>query len=317
MSAPAAPHEGRTGSRPLQREAAVTVAVATAGLVLLWLLFIRLPLGRQFENVVWEHRTVMAKRLRVGHDSALRLVDETTIAFGALVVLGIGVARRRLLLGAAVTAAVAGATVSSQVLKRWVITRPPTVGELARISANSFPSGHATICTALGLAALVMIPRRWRRLATVLVAWWMVVQSVGVLASGWHRPSDALAGMAVAVIWMGAAVWVIARLGRVVADDDDPVQVASERRLVLGALVISLVALVASAQIGGETILSAGGVAYVTSCAVIVVTAVGVAWWFWLMLHDWTLDARPNPPPGSSPPVVTVPRVDGGPHPES
>ena len=300
-------------SRPLQREAAITLAAATVGLVVLWFLFIRMQLGRQFEDVVWEHRTVLAKRLRVGHDSALRLVDETTIAFGALVVLLIGVARRRLLLGIAVTVAVAGATVSSQVLKRWAITRPPTVGELARISANSFPSGHATICTALGLAVLVMIPRRWRRLATVLVALWVAVQCVGVLASGWHRPSDALAGMAVAVIWMAAAVWVIARLGRVVPDDTDHVQVAAERRLVVGALIVSLVALLVSAQIGGETIVSAGGVAYLASCAVIVLTGVGTVWWFWLMLHDWTLDARP----AASPPVVPVTGVDGGSHPES
>jgi BCD family chlorophyll transporter-like MFS transporter len=78
------------------------------------------------------------------------------IVLAVVVVVAIGLVRRRLLLGVVVAAAVAGATVSSQVLKRWAITRPPTAGELARISANSFPSGHATICTALGLAVLVL-----------------------------------------------------------------------------------------------------------------------------------------------------------------
>jgi len=279
----------------------------------MWLVFIRLQVGRQFENVVWEHRTVMAKRLRVRQDSLLRLVDETTIALGVLVVLVTGIARRRWLLGVVVAVAVAGATLTSQVLKRVVITRPPTVGELARISANSFPSGHATICTALGLALLVILPRRWRRSATVLVALWVMWQSVGVVASGWHRPSDALAGMAVAVVWMGAAVWVLARLERVVPDDDDLVQVVMERRLVAGAMIVSLIVLLVTAQLGGETIFSWGGVAYLASCAVIILAGVGTVWWFWLMLHDWTLDARP----ASSPPVVPVPGVDGGPHAEA
>jgi len=144
-------------ARPLRREAAVTAAVAAVVVVALWLVFIRFEPGRQFENAVWESRTVLALELRLGHDSALRFVDETTIALALLVVVAIGLVRRRLFLGVAVTVAVAGATVTTQVLERWVITRPPTVGELARISGNSFPSGHATICTALGLAALVMI----------------------------------------------------------------------------------------------------------------------------------------------------------------
>ena len=287
--------------------------MATAALVVMWLVFIRLRVGREFENVVWEHRTVMAKRLRVRQDSLLRLVDESTIALGVVAVLVAGIARRRWLLGVVVAVAVAGATLTAQVLKRMVINRPPTPGELARISANSFPSGHATICTALGLALLVILPRRWRRTATVLVALWVVWQSVGVLAAGWHRPSDALAGMSVAVAWMAAAVWVLARLGRVVRDDDDHLHVISERRLVVGALVVSLAALLVTAQLGGETIFSGGGVAYLASCAVIIVAGVGVVWWFWLMLSDWTLDVRPPP----SPPVVAVLGVDGGPHPEA
>jgi hypothetical protein len=125
----------------------------------------------------------------------------------------------------------------------------------------------------------------------------VVLQSVGVLASGWHRPSDALAGIAVAVSWMAAAVWVIARSGRVVADDCELIPVRAERRLVVGVLVVLLAALLFSAEFGGETTLSLGGLAYLTSSAAIIVAGVGAVWWFWYLLRDWTLDVPPSAQP--------------------
>jgi len=296
-------------ARSLRWEAAATAAVAVLVIVALWVVLIRIEPGRRFENVVWESRTILARRLRLGHDSALRFIDETTIALGLFVVVAIGVVRRRLLLGLVVAVAVAGASVTSQVLKRWVVTRPPTVGELASISGNSFPSGHATICTALGLAVLVMVPRRWRRVATLLVAVWVVVQSVGVLASGWHRPSDALAGIAVAAAWTAAAIWVIARSGRVVADDGDLPPPAGELHVAGGALLVGVAALVVSAAVGGETPVSAGGVAYLASSALIVLAGIATVWWFWFMLRDWTLDAHPIGPTDDG--VAPVGRPNG------
>jgi len=95
---------------------------------------------------------------------------------------------------------------------------------------------------------------------------------------------------------MAAAVWVIARSGRVVADDGDLIPVRAERRLVVGVLVVLLVALLVSAEVGGETTLSLSGVSYLVSSAAIIAAGVGAVWWFWYLLRDWTLDVRPAAP---------------------
>ncbi len=71
----------------------------------------------------------------------------------------------------------------------------------AVIQSGSFPSGHATVATALALALLTAVtPRLSRRLAVPLLMLAAVVSGATVIA-GWHRPSDALAGMLVALAW--------------------------------------------------------------------------------------------------------------------
>lgn len=281
-------------ARQLRTEAAITTLVSAVVLGVLWFVFVRLHAARQFENLVWESRHVLGRRVRVTQNRSLNLVTHTSLAVGMLAIVAVGLVRRRPALGAAVFVAVGGASVTTQVLKRIVINRPPTLGELARISANSFPSGHATICTALGLAAIVMTPHRWRRVTTVVAAAWTAYQCVGVVAAGWHRPSDALAGYAVALAWMSAAVWVLARSGRAVPDSEEALQVGTVQRLMVGLASVSVVALLVVAQLGGDTIFSRGGAAFLASCTVIVGAGTAVVWWFWLMLHDWSLDA-PSP----------------------
>ena len=282
----------RRSARALRTESALTVGLSLVVLTVLWLVFIRLGAARQFENFVWESRRVLARRLRVTHNDALNLVTESSMAAGFLGIVVVGVVRRRIVLGATVAAAVVGAAVSSQVLKRLVISRPPTVGELLRISTNSFPSGHATICTSLGLAAIVMTPHRWRRTTTVLAAVWVVYQAIGVLAAGWHRPSDALAGYALALTWMSAAVWLLAVTGRAAPDAEEADRVGSVQRLLGAVALVSVVVLGVAVQVGGDPTMSWAGAAYVGACLTIIAAGVAVVWWFWLMLHDWTLDER-------------------------
>ncbi|HEY3408342.1 MAG TPA: phosphatase PAP2 family protein [Propionicimonas sp.] len=74
------------------------------------------------------------------------------------------------------------------------------------VLSGSFPGGHATTVTALALAVLTaMTPRLARRAALPVMILAATVSGATVLA-GWHRPSDAVAGMLLAVAWWLALV---------------------------------------------------------------------------------------------------------------
>jgi hypothetical protein len=64
---------------------------------------------------------------------------------------------------------------------------------------DTYPSGHATIGTSLVIALLLVSPARWRPWLAVLAGFMSASFATGVLFAGWHRPSDALGGIA----WSG------------------------------------------------------------------------------------------------------------------
>jgi membrane-associated phospholipid phosphatase len=69
------------------------------------------------------------------------------------------------------------------------------------ILSGSFPSGHSTVATAFALIFLTAVrPQLSRRLTVPLLLLAALVASATVIA-GWHRPSDALAGMLLALAW--------------------------------------------------------------------------------------------------------------------
>ncbi|MEO7752784.1 MAG: phosphatase PAP2 family protein [Terracoccus sp.] len=67
--------------------------------------------------------------------------------------------------------------------------------------AGTFPSGHLAVTSGLVLAALAVLPAGRPRLAPwVGGAVVVMAAAVAVVVVGWHRPSDAVAGVLVAVL---------------------------------------------------------------------------------------------------------------------
>ncbi|MFM7062598.1 MAG: phosphatase PAP2 family protein [Actinomycetes bacterium] len=231
----------------------------------------------------------------------------TTLAVSLVVVLVLGWLRRTWLVAVTVCAAVVGASVTTQVLKRVVINRPPTLGELARISTNSFPSGHATICTVVALGALLMTGQRWRRVALVVAAVWVTFQCTGVVTSGWHRPSDTLAGYAVALAWAAAAIWVLATVGQVQPEQPRPFTSARTRSLVMGVAAVSVTGLLVGVSVGGDSTLGRSGAAYVGAILVLILCGLLTVWWCWELLDGWHVGP---PAPLGVPETPSVPSAD-------
>lgn len=108
---------------------------------------------------------------------------------------------------AAAAAVVAGANVTTQVLK-VLLAHPryqPSLGGL-QIDASAFPSGHATAAASIVVAWLFVAPRRWRGFVAVLGAGFFFAVGCSVVVLDWHYPSDVAGGLLVAAGWGFAAL---------------------------------------------------------------------------------------------------------------
>ena len=105
--------------------------------------------------------------------------------------------------------ALAGANVTTQLLKR-TLAEPRHSDLLERqVEAASWPSGHATAATIALLAALMLTPARGRPMVLALGGLWTSIVCAGVVVQHWHYPSDVLGGVLIAGAWgSAAAAWV-------------------------------------------------------------------------------------------------------------
>lgn len=104
------------------------------------------------------------------------------------------------------------AIVASQTLKQELLVRP----ELFELDAqNTFPSGHMTVFAALTAAAIWAVPRALKPVAALLGAGVLGVVAWQLLEFGWHRPSDLVGALSLAVLSFSiAALFRSRRSGR-------------------------------------------------------------------------------------------------------
>ncbi|OGX90214.1 phosphatase PAP2 family protein [Hymenobacter coccineus] len=108
--------------------------------------------------------------------------------------------RRAWFFGAALGGAMALNLVAKTVLGR---VRPALWASLAPETTPSFPSGHAMGSAALVLAACLLLARsRWRWLAWVLGALFVLGVGTSRMYLGVHYPSDVVAGWVASVGWV-------------------------------------------------------------------------------------------------------------------
>ncbi|WP_456695007.1 phosphatase PAP2 family protein [Aeromicrobium sp. P5_D10] len=146
-------------------------------------------------------RTVVA-----GRDTQLKVLSVLGyISIGAIVVVVAGCALVALLRGKVQLAigaiiVIAGANVTTQLLKQTLLTRPDfDLGTL-----NSLPSGHTTVAASAVGAALLVAPRLARPLIATVGGLVTTLTGASTIVAGWHRPSDVVAALAVSLIWTAA-----------------------------------------------------------------------------------------------------------------
>lgn len=174
----------------VRRLAIVSIASAIAVLIL-YLVAVRTTAGQEFDDIAFSGRDVEDPEITRATNEVLHSVTRLTLFVATAGLVLLALLRRRLRLALAVGGAVAGSVVTTEVLKLHILTRP-VLDDVDGITINSYPSGHATIAMALGLGLVMVTPHHRRWMAAGVAVAFASLFGVGVLATGWHRPSDSI-----------------------------------------------------------------------------------------------------------------------------
>jgi membrane-associated phospholipid phosphatase len=141
-------------------------------------------------------------------DSIAALCDPGPFVLIGFTIVAVALYRRLPRRAAAVTVLLAGASMTTQLLKP-LLAKAHFDGDVVGfdhminpvMNAPAFPSGHATAAMSLALASVIVAPRAWRPLVAAAGALFALAVGFALVALGWHFPSDVVGGYLVATTW--------------------------------------------------------------------------------------------------------------------
>jgi membrane-associated phospholipid phosphatase len=229
----------------------VALGLACVGLVVAgYVVAVRTEWGQRVDDAAFAGRRLAAGRAIEASGHVLRTISTSSLAIAVVVLALTALVRGRPRLAVVTGVAILGACVTTELLKFDVLTRPVLLAH-PRVLKNTYPSGHSTVAMSVAVAAVLVVPQRWRGGVALLGLGYASLIGVATVTAGWHRPSDVGAGFAVAVGWGAAAALVLvgwrgtgARTPRV--RHRPPPRVATLLALVGGGLVLGLVVVAAA-----------------------------------------------------------------------
>lgn len=308
--APAPPpltrHDGR--SHPVRRLAAVSVTATILAAGLYWST-VGTRTGQLLGELILGGRPISSETVRAA-EGILAVLSRATLAVGVLVLATIAWFQERPRLALVAVATVAGANLTTQLLKSVVLDRSDLLDGLFYPLPNSFPSGHVTAAASIAVAAILVLPPLLRSPAVVVSAIIVGLVGASTLLTGWHRMADAVGGIFVATAWGAGLAAVLAwRRGVDVVGRRTAIlgRYSSSVPIVLGAGIVAVGAvayvLVAMdplgvldylARQGGSPALFWAAVAFTMGMSCIALGTLGMA------LRDVGLDPRTREPRSSS-----------------
>jgi membrane-associated phospholipid phosphatase len=199
---------------PARRRSWVLAGVAafcSAGFIAVYFLFVWTRSGQAFEfDVLRGSPAVLDTPAVLRARFWLAYVTEYVMAAVVVLVLAIGLLRRRPALAVVGVAAIVVPAVLDRLLVSWVFTRPPLVYDpMSR--DNSFPSGHVAMAMSALLGLLIVVPYAWRGVTALVGSVCVIGIAEMTMTAGWHRLSDTIGGNLLA---LGAACLGLAMLIR-------------------------------------------------------------------------------------------------------
>jgi hypothetical protein len=166
-------------------------ALALVAFFGVYLLAVHTELGQRGDEAALTGVEQVPERAQDAAGRLLRTVSVGSLLIATAVLTGIALLRRRpalLLLPAAI---IGISLIATEVFKLWLFERPDLVID-SKLAGNSYPSGHTTVFASIGLAFVVVAPRRLRPWAGLLAIGLAASAGVFTVTADWHRPSDAI-----------------------------------------------------------------------------------------------------------------------------
>jgi membrane-associated phospholipid phosphatase len=277
----------------------LVAVLAAAGVAVTYYVFVLRSLGQSVD-------TAALRGADVDHPRAVEIMDRTlngttlvSLVAVCLAAAAIGLVRRRLDLAVGAALLVAGANVTTQLLKIR-LDRPDLDGFPA---PNSFPSGHTAAAASVAFALVLVLPAAVRGMVSLLGAGYVAVIAVATVWAEWHRPSDTVAALLVVLAWGGLISAVLRmRRSRVPARTGRRSRVSATILLLTAAVttavaVVGLAAVVMSERVWPDLV--SGRFAFFTG-AVGIVAAVAVTFLIWTRLSAGEPPASADPHPDPS-----------------
>lgn len=194
------PQRPARGSAVRGPAALMTVAAVALGGVLVWFVLLT-PLGQRLDERAM-NTVVAGRETQLQVLSVLGYVSIGAIGIVSIVCVALALSRGRVPLAVGALTIIAGANVTTQVLKHVLLQRADLVDGV--VASNSFPSGHTTVI-ASGVGALCLVSPRWMRPLVVPVgAFAVALTGASTVVAGWHRPSDVVGAVLVTTAWTAA-----------------------------------------------------------------------------------------------------------------
>jgi membrane-associated phospholipid phosphatase len=222
----------------------------------IWMFFVATPHGQLLDLIALTGDTIGRNRVDGLVDTVLNAISVVSLAAATAVIGFIALIRRRVVLALVAMLLVAGANITTQLVK-YGLGRPDLGVDAARpeFQSNSLPSGHATVAASVAAALVLVLPPRARGPGGLLGAGYAALTGVATLSAGWHRPSDAVASMLVVGGWAALAGLLLVLLtgrDRVVdAGDAHPIPVCALAGAGIILLVVAAIALKLTGDVAG------------------------------------------------------------------
>ena len=210
----------------------VASVLAYGATVACYVLMVRTSLGQRFDRAAYLGIPGQSPAEVRINNTALQQITGYSLGVILLVLVVIGVLRRRPLLGIAAAFAAGLAVVLTDAAKAHVFTT----------STSSFPSGHTATAVACAMALVLVSRPAWRGVAAVAAGSYAWATAAQVELAGWHRPSDAIGAACIAFGSVSAVAGVMAWLRPVERDRRGP---AAWAVVVLGAVAVAAAAFTA------------------------------------------------------------------------
>ncbi|MFE2613817.1 phosphatase PAP2 family protein [Micromonospora chalcea] len=222
----------------------VLALLQTAAFVLVWRFAVHTELGQWLDTVALTGNRIGQDRIDGPVDTLLNAMSVVSLLAATAVIGFIALIRGRKALAVTATLLIAGANVTTQLLKHFLVRPDFGIDPERAAAGNSLPSGHTSVAASVAVALILVLPRKLRAAGAFLGAGYAAAAGVATLSAGWHRPSDAVAAYLVVGAWAavaGLALLVFQR-EQAVVEPGDAHRVAAA---VLGG--VGAVALLASA----------------------------------------------------------------------